>query len=168
MDAFWESPEGQQITADAQAADAELQAWLAGHKEVTVSSHGGLAPEQWGGDVDGHSFYFRERHGEWRIELDLRPTGRFVRTRAGSDSDDAGQYDARELERGDVIASGTADVAGYGITPVQRAEFIVDTLRIHLARQACTLHRDELSSLQARLGRNITWCPTCGTRLSTR
>ncbi len=30
-----------------------------------------FAPEQREGTVDGHSFYFRERHGTWRIELDL-------------------------------------------------------------------------------------------------
>lgn len=34
-------------------------------------------PEEWHGEVDGHSFYFRERHDEWRIVLDLRPSGRF-------------------------------------------------------------------------------------------
>ncbi|AKS31677.1 hypothetical protein AFA91_07070 [Mycolicibacterium goodii] len=28
-------------------------------------------PEQWEGEVDGHSFYFRERGGDWVIELDL-------------------------------------------------------------------------------------------------
>jgi hypothetical protein len=44
-----------------------------------VHSHGGLTPEEWRGEVDGHSFYFRERHDEWRIEVDLRPSGRFIR-----------------------------------------------------------------------------------------
>ncbi|HEX5254705.1 MAG TPA: hypothetical protein VFW69_12645 [Mycobacterium sp.] len=165
--AFWRSPEGQQIKAEEQAAEAELQAWLARQQGVTIGDHGGLVPEQWSGDVDGHSFYFRERHGEWRIELDLRPSGRFVRTLAGTDSDGGNQYHERELEVGDVIASGAIDVEGYGTTPVQRAEFIIDTIRIHLARQACTLHHDDPSSIQAWLGIEIRWCPACGTRLAT-
>lgn len=167
INAFWRSPEGQQIKAEQQAAEAELQAWLAAQQGVTVDDHGGLVPEQWSGDVDGHSFYFRERHGEWRLELDLRPSGRFVRTLAGTDSHGVTQYHERELEVGDVIASGTIDVERYGTTPVQRAEFIIDTIRIHLARQSCTLHHD-LSSDQAWLGIEIRWCPSCGTRLGTR
>jgi hypothetical protein len=44
----------------------------------------------------------------------------------------------------------------------------VDTIRIHLARQACTLHHHDLSSIEALLGSQISWCPACGTRLSTR
>ncbi|KKC06167.1 hypothetical protein [Mycobacterium nebraskense] len=162
--AFWESPAGQQITADEQAAEAALQAWLATQHEVVVSSHGGLAPEQWDGAVDGHSFYFRERHGEWRIELDLRPSGRFARTIAGTHTDGTIHYKDKELDEGDVIAHGTTDDDGYGTTPVERAQFIIDTIRIHLARQACTLHRDDLS-IEALLGTNVTWCPACGTRL---
>ncbi|GAB1815914.1 hypothetical protein MUNTM_49540 [Mycobacterium sp. MUNTM1] len=165
LSAFWRSPEGQQIKAEEQAAEAELQAWLARQEGVTVSSHGGLIPEQWSGDVDGHSFYFRERHGDWRLELDLRPSGRFVRTLAGRDSKGATQYQERELEEGDIIASGTNDVDEYGTTPVQRAQFIIDTIRVHLARQACTRHRDDLPSMQAWLGGELKWCPACGTRL---
>lgn len=167
MVAFWESPEGQQIKADEQAADADLQAWLAGQRDVIVRHHGGWAPEVWTGEVDGHSFYFRERHGDWRLELDLRPSGRFVRTLAGRDSKGATQYNERELEEGDIIAFGTVDVNGYGTTPVQRAELIIDTIRVHLARQACTLHHDDLSPMQAWLGGEIRWCPACGTRLPT-
>lgn len=165
---FWESPEGQRITAAEQAADAELAAWLAHQTGVTVHSHGGLAPEQWRGDVDGHSFYFRERHDEWRIELDLRPNGRFVRAVVGTDDDGNVRYHDRELEQGDVIATGTTDTEGHGTAPVQRAQFIVDTIRVHLARQACTHHRDHLASIEAILGSRAHWCPTCGTRLTVR
>lgn len=43
IEALWQSPEGRRITAAEQAADAELQAWLAGRPEVVVGSHGGLA-----------------------------------------------------------------------------------------------------------------------------
>jgi hypothetical protein len=117
------------------------------------------------GKSKGHSFYFRERHAEWRIELDLRPSGRFVRTVAGTDNDGTTLYVERELDEGDVIAYGTTDIEGYGATPLERAQFIIDTIRIHLARQACAHHDDDLSSIHAILGVQARWCPACGTRL---
>jgi hypothetical protein len=164
--AFWRSPEGQQIRAAERAAEAELQAWLAAQPGVIVHRHGGLAPEQWRGEVDGHTFYFRERHNEWRIDLDMRPSGRFVRAVVGTDPNGEARYEQRELDEGDVIANSTTDVDGYGNTPVERAEFIVDTIRVHLAREACSLHAEDLSSIEALLGRDVRWCPSCGTRLS--
>lgn len=117
-----------------------------------MGSHGGLAPEQWTEDVDGHSFYFLERHSEWRIELDLQPSGRFVRTVAGADEDRNIQYGQRQLELGDVIAEGATASAGCGTKPVERAQFIVDTVRAHLAREVCTRHFDDLSPIEAVLG----------------
>ncbi|WP_396932287.1 hypothetical protein [Mycolicibacterium sp.] len=166
--AFWQSPEDRRITEAEQAAEAKLQAWLADQQGVIVGSHGGLAPEQWTGQVDGHSFYFRERHGEWRIELDLRPSGRFVRTVAGTNNDGSLRYGQRELEDGDVIAEGTTTAVGYGTTPVERAQFIVDTIRVHLDRQACPHYLNDLSAIDALLGADTRWCPACGTRLRTR
>jgi hypothetical protein len=77
-------------------------------------------------------------------------------------------YDQRELDHGDVIAYGTTDIEGYGTTPLERAQFIVDTIRIHLTRQACTHQHDDLASIQAILGTSARWCPTCGTRLCAR
>jgi hypothetical protein len=168
IEAFRRSPQGQRIEAAERAAEAELQAWLAGQQGVVVLGHGGLAPEQWTGDVDGHSFYFRERHDEWRLELDLRPSGRFVRTVAGTDDDGTVTYQRRELDDGDVIASGMIDVEGYGTTPVQRARFIVDTIRTHLIRHACTHHHNERAAIDAVLGAPARWCPACGTRLPAR
>jgi hypothetical protein len=168
IEAFWRSPEGQQITVAEQAADAELQTWLAEQTGVIVHDHGGLAPEQWRGTVDGHSFYFRERHDEWCIELDLRPSGRFVRTVAGTAKDGTVSYQKRALDEGDVIASGTTDSEGYGTTPVGRAQFIVDAIRTHLTRQACTHRGDDLSSIEGILGIEVCWCPVCGTRLPAR
>lgn len=165
--AFWRSAEGQQITAAEHAAEAELEAWLAEQPGVVVHSHGGLAPEQWRGEVDGRKFYFRERHGEWRIELDLRPNGRFARALVGTDGEGDPRYEERELDAGDVIADGTTSVDGYGSAPVERAKFIVDTIRVHLSREACALHVDDLSSIEALLGCAVRWCPSCGTRLST-
>lgn len=164
-DAFWESPEGQQIAKAERAAEAELRAWIAAQDGVVVRSHGGLAPEQWRGEVDGHSFYFRERHGEWRIELDLRPSGRLAQAFVGIDPAGGVRTEARELDEGDVIAQGIIDVDGYGSTPVERARFIVDTIRVHLAQKACTLHSEDLSSIAALLGRDVRWCPVCGARL---
>lgn len=163
--AFWQSPDGQQIKAAEHAGEAELQAWLANQHGVVVHSHDGPCPEQWNGEVDGHSFYFRERHAEWRIEVDVRPSGRSVRTVAGTDNDGATRYEEREVDEGDVIAYGTTDIEGYGATPLERARFITDTIRIHLARQACTLHRNDLSAIRAILGAPVRWCPACGTRL---
>jgi len=122
-----------------------------------VGSHDGLMPEQWSGEVDGHSFYFRERHGDWHIELDLRPSGRFVRTVAGTDNNGTIHYQEREVDEGDIIADGTIAAEGYRTTPVERARFIVDTIRIHLARQACTHHRGVLPAIEAVLGTHVRW-----------
>ncbi|POX75441.1 hypothetical protein C3475_03035 [Mycobacterium kansasii] len=162
---FWQSPEGQRITAAEQAADAELQVWLARQPGVLVHSHGGLAPEQWRGEIDGHSFYFRERHDQWYIELNLRPSGRFVRTVTGAGDDGAIRYHERELQGGDVIATGTTDTENYGTTPLERAQFIVDMIRTHLTRRECIHHLDALTAIQAALGTPPRWCPACGIRL---
>ena len=167
MAAFWQSEEGQRITAAERAAEAELNDWLATQRGVFIRSHGGYAPEQWRGEVDGHTFYFRERHDEWRIELDLRPSGHLGRVIAGIGSDGEPRYEDRELDEGDVTARGTIDVDGYGTTPAQRAAFIADTIRVHLTRQSCTLHTRDLSSLEALLDSTVSWCPSCGTRLPT-
>lgn len=83
------------------------------------------------------------------------------------DSDGGPRYEERELDEGDVIADGTTAVDGYGSSPVERAKFTVDTNRVHLSREACTLHVDDLSSIEALLGCEVRWCPSCGTRLST-
>jgi hypothetical protein len=164
--AFWDSPEGEQIRASQCAAEAELQTWLATQAGVLVHSHCGLAPEQWRGEVDGHTFYFRERHGEWHIEVDLRPSGRFVRALVGTGDDGEPRFEERELEEGEVIARGTTEVDSYGTTPRERAVFIVDTIRVHLGRGACNLHVQDLSSIGTLLGCEVRWCPSCGTRLS--
>jgi hypothetical protein len=79
MDEFRQSPQGQQLQAAQQAAEADLQAWLADQPRVVVGRHGGQVPEQWEGEVDGHSFYFRERGGDWDIELDLQKQQASVR-----------------------------------------------------------------------------------------
>lgn len=164
-DAFWESPEGREITARHRAEEADLAAWLDDEAGVTVSSHGGLAPEQWKGTVDGHSFYFRERHDDWRIELDLAPTGRRVEIWTGADPDDEAARRWREVEEGEVIAEGTTAATGYGATSLERALFIVGEIRTHLRRQTCPVHTAERDDIELLLGRPLDWCPACGTRL---
>lgn len=110
MEEFRRTPEGQQFEAAEQAADADLQAWLANQPGIAMQRHGERVPEQWQGRVDGRSFHFRERGGEWAIELDLQkqPDGSV---------------------RGRLIAEGTIAGEQYGQSPRQRAMFIAATIR---------------------------------------
>jgi hypothetical protein len=133
-----------------------------------VHSHGGWAPEQWRGNVDGHSFYFRERHDAWHIEIDLCPTDQFLKAIDGRNDDGTTRYRQREFQQGDVITTGTVDAEYYGTTVVQRAQFIVTTIRDHLRRRSCTHHRDNHDAITAALGTSVDWCPTCGIRLPVR
>ena len=165
-DAFWASPEGEQITAEREAEEADLSAWVALHPDVVVRSHGGMSPEQWWGEVDGRSFYFRERNDYWRIELDLRPTGQFSKVWVGGDFDDPASFEPRSIDVGEIIAEGTTAAPGYGRTPLDRLHFIVDVIRANLLRQSCTVHVDDRAALESLLGRPVAWCPSCGTRLS--
>jgi len=165
IDAYWASAEGQAVTDEQAAEEAALTAWFAENPEVTVASHGGMAPEQWWGDIDGRSFYFRERHDQWRIEVELRPTGRFYRAWVGGDLEEDDSFEDREIEAGEVVAEGTTSADGYGTTPVERARFITATIRAHLARQGCAVHRDELEDLEVLCGRPMNWCPACGLKL---
>lgn len=165
IDAYWASAEGQAVTDEQAAEEAALMAWLAENPEVTVASHGGMAPEQWWGDLDGRSFYFRERHNQWRIEVHLRPTGRFYRAWVGGDLEEDNSFEDRSIDAGDVIVEGTTSAHGYGTTPVERAQFITATIRAHLARQGCAVHRDELDDLEVLCGRPMNWCPACGLKL---
>ncbi len=165
MDAYWGGPEGRAQRAAHAAEEDELIAWLAGNPDVVVTSYGGVAPEQWRGSVGGHSFYFRERHGQWRIELDLRPSGHFSRVWVGGALDDEGSFESREHEEGDIIAEGVIDDPGYGERPAERVEFVADIIRTHLNRQGCTVHTEERDDLELLFGRPLDWCPACGLRL---
>lgn len=166
MDAYWSSPEGQRATEARQADERGLMTWLENNPSVVVNSHGGMAPEQWAGLIDGHSFYFRERHDDWRIELDLRPSGRFYRAWVAGDLDDDASYEEREVEEGDIIAEGTISAKGYGESPVERVTFICDTVRTHLARQSCSVPAANRDQLEKSLGIPLRWCPACGERLT--
>ena len=116
--------------------------------------------------MDGHTFYFRERHDHWGMEVDLRPTGRFHRVWTAGSPDDDSSYELRQAEEGDVIAQGVTDAPGYGDTPVERAQMIVTTIRDHRRRQMCQVHiSNERVDLELLMGRPLRWCPGCGTRL---
>lgn len=165
IDEYWQSPEAFQIRAADEAAEQDLQTWLAHHPGVVVHSRGGWAPEQWRGEVDEHSFYFRERGGDWDLEIDLRPTGETMRVVDGQHDDGTTRYRQLELERGDIIASGTIYTDGYGTDPAERAYFIVTIIRDHLRRKVCAHHPDKLAEISDILGSRVGWCPTCGIRL---
>lgn len=163
--AFWASPEGRDIETARQVEEDALAGWLAAQPGVVVTSHGGWAPEQWRGSVDGHTFFFRERHDHWRIELDLAPSGRFAEVWRGGDPDDGAAHEFTELDEGEVIAEGTTSADGYGETPLERARFLVDTIRTHLRRRGCTAHTAGRAELEQLLGRPPAWCPACGQRM---
>ncbi|MGH9057145.1 MAG: hypothetical protein ACRDYY_14980 [Acidimicrobiales bacterium] len=162
---YWSSPEGLEERARRQAEEDDLVAWLAGEPDVVVTSYGGMCPEQWSGSVEGRKFYFRERHDHWRIEFDLRPSGRFSKVWKGGDLDDEDSFEPREIEEGDVIAEGMVGMPGYGRTPRERAEFIVRAIRDLLRRTSCAIHASGRADLERRLGVAVSWCPACGERL---
>ena len=109
------------------------------------------APEQWEGSVDGHSFYFRERHDEWRIELDLQPSGRFATRVVGVDEHEQAITEQVEMTEGEIIAEGLA--GALGSAPAEHLDFIVSTIRDYLWQRSCT-H-----------GGALLYCPRCGTRM---
>jgi len=168
MDAFWASPEGQAATEARRRENEELREWLVGDPGVVITEYGGWAPEQWRGTVDGRSFYFRERRDQWRIELDMRPTGRLLRLFTGGDLDDQTAFEQEASLEGDVIAEGTTAAEGYGRTPRQRVEFLTDTIRTCVAQRDCQVHVQELEELELLFGRPVGWCPSCGLRLGFR
>jgi hypothetical protein len=164
-DAYWSSTEGLAEQARRQVEEEDLLAWLAGQPDVVVTSHGGMCPEQWWGSVQGRKFYFRERHDHWRIEFDLRPSGRLSKVWKGGDLDDEDSFEPREIEVGDVVAEGVVGVPGYGQTPRERAHFIVRAIRDHLGRTTCAIHTGGRAGLERRFGVAVSWCPGCGERL---
>ena len=163
---FWSSPAGRRILAVEEPEEAALAEWVAAQEDVVLYEHGGACPEQWSGEVDGRSFYFRERHGEWRVELDLHPSGRFVSLLSGVDADGKLLLVPREIDEGEVIATGTVEVDGYGETLVERARFIVGLIRTHVARTKCRLHTRGFADVEESLGVPVRWCPACGVLLN--
>lgn len=148
MTAWWDSPAAKELRAHHEAEEAAIAAWVRSQVGVDARRTTTDAPEQWEGIVDGHTFYFRERHGEWRIELDLAPSGRFVNRWLGVDDDGEAITEPVELDEGEVIARGVD--ADLGDAPVDHAEFIVRTIRNELRRRHCD-HAVAAS-----------FCPACG------
>jgi hypothetical protein len=154
----WEASEaGRAESARVAAETAELEDWIASDPGVEIDRWGGLCPEIWEGRVDGHSFFFRGRHGSWRIELDLRPTGRFYERIVWPDDPEEGldldRTEQVEVEEGDVIAQGID--ADLGVSPLHHGRFIVNTIRVHLRRVGC-----------AHPGAR-QFCPECGVAVAS-
>ena len=126
-----------------------IAGWVAGQPGIEAVRSTCAAPEQWEGSVDGHSFYFRERHGEWRIELDLAPNGHFANRVVESDDTGGLVTEPVEMEEGSVIAEGID--TQLGASPIDHLTFIVRTIRAHLFAQQCA-HPGALF-----------FCPACGT-----
>lgn len=149
---YLSSPEAE---AFREAEGRELEAvadWIAAHPGVEAQRTVTACPEVWEGTIDGHSFYFRERHGEWRIEVDLEPDGRFANRYLGVDDNGEMLTEPVELTSGDTIAEGSEGNLGVGA--VEHLSFIVDTVRAHLAQTVCTHPNAE------------RYCPACGLRIS--
>jgi hypothetical protein len=148
--AWWESPEGAELSAAHKRGEAAIGAWLAGQPGMDARRTSSYAPEQREGTVDGRTFYFRERGGSWRIELDMAPSGRYAQRllRVGED----GEFvtEPVPIMEGEVIARGTD--SDLGAAPVDHIAFIVRTIRDHLRGVGCEHHG-------ARL-----FCPDCGQR----
>lgn len=136
----WErSEEGRAELARRAAESAELEAWIADDPGVEITSWGGCFPEQWTGTIDGHSFYFREKRGNWSIEIDLLPTGRTYRRLVLDEGRDTDAEDLRDVEEpileGTVIAEGRD--TDLGVTPLHHGRFIAHAVRAHLRRDGC-------------------------------
>ncbi len=151
MEAFWDSPESGEMARRHEEEERELATWLAWQPGVEAQRRVSYAPEVWEGTVDGHSFYFRERHGEWRIELDLKPTGRFVERVVSVGDDGEIATEPEQVMEGQAIAEGVD--GQLGASPVDHLAFIVTRIREHLRGEVC--RHDG-----ARL-----YCPDCGRRV---
>lgn len=148
---FLHTPAAQELRDQHEREEAAVATWVTGDPGVEARRTSWYAPEQWEGAVDGHSFYFRERHGMWRIELDLEPSGRFAE-RLTDVSDDGELFtEPVELQEGEVISEGVESQLGDG--PVEHLDFVVRTIRDHLGACRC----DHVGAL--------FFCPRCGRRM---
>lgn len=152
LKAFWDSEPFPELRSAHRREESEIAAWLAGQPDVEATRTTSMAPEQWEGTVDGHSFYFRERHGFWRVELDLTESGRFARRLVRVDDDGSMVTEPVPIMEGDVIAEGIDSQLGQ--TPVDHIAFVVRTIRDHLWGAQC----DHAGAL--------FYCPKCGQRMS--
>jgi len=89
--------------------------WLDSEPQVEAKWLSSAAPEQIEGTVDGRTFYFRERHGLWRIELDLDLNSTY--------------------SPGTVIAKGIKSDLGEG--KLSHLQFVVRVIRSYLGQSGC-------------------------------
>ncbi|MGI8425053.1 MAG: hypothetical protein ACR2FO_00265 [Actinomycetota bacterium] len=153
LDAYWDSPEGRAISEQNKNEERAIKEWIAAQPGLEAERTTFACPEQWKGTVDGHSFYFRERHGTWRIEVDLEPTGDFANRVV--DVDDSGEFATEPvpITAGEVIAEGVEGELGK--TAIDHIDFIVRKIRDYVWGLSC----DHLGAL--------FFCPKCGERMST-
>ena len=149
---FRDSELGTELRAAHQREEEEITAWLAGQPDVEARRTTSMAPEQWEGDVDGHSFYFRERGGCWRIELDMAESGHFAQRLVRVAEDGAFVTEPVPIMEGEVIAEGLD--TELGASPTEHIAFIVQTIRDHLWGAQC----DHAGALFC--------CPKCGHRMT--
>ena len=142
-----EDPVFDEFRAEHDAEEAAITEWLGTQVDVSARRVSSFAPEQWEGVIDGHSFYFRERGGQWRLEIDLEPTGEFAH-RLIDVRDGEAVTEPVPIERGAVIADGLDSTLGS--TPVEHLAHIVRTVRRHLGQEQC-----------AHPGA-VFYCPLCG------
>jgi hypothetical protein len=150
-EAFWKSPGASKLSARHEAEERDIASWLAWQPGVEARRLTSYAPEQWEGTVDGHSFFFRERHGEWRLDLDPRPTGETLERLVDVADDGELLTEHVPAMQGKVVAEGLESQLGE--SPVDHLAFIVVRVREYLRGEAC---RHE----GARL-----YCPECGRRV---
>jgi hypothetical protein len=148
--AWWDSPEAAELSAAHRREEDTIAAWLVGKTGVDARRTSSYAPEQWEGTVDGRTFYFRERDGLWRIELDMVPSGRYAQRLAQVGEDGTFVTEPVPIMEGEVIAQGAE--SDLGAAPVDHIAFVVRTIRDHLRGVGCEHHG-------ARL-----FCPDCGQR----
>jgi hypothetical protein len=143
-----DSPEAAELSTAHQDEEDVIGAWLAMQPGVDARRTSSYAPEQWEGTVDSHTFYFRERGGSWRIELDLLPSGSYAQRLIRVDDEGKFVTEPVPIMEGEVIARGTA--SDLGAAPVDHIAFVVRTVRDHLRGIGCE-HQG------AR-----RFCPDCG------
>jgi hypothetical protein len=149
---LWDGEAAAELRKEDVREESAIVNWLAGQYGVVAERVSSFAPEQWEGAVDGRTFYFRERGGHWRIELDLRENGYFAQRLVDIAEDGGFITEPVALRSGDVIAEGLESELGE--TPVDHIAFIVQAIRDHLWRAQC----DHAGAL--------FFCPKCGYRIT--
>ncbi|HJS83714.1 MAG TPA: hypothetical protein VJ742_12860 [Nitrososphaera sp.] len=160
MDEFHQTPEMQAFHAKEDQEKAEVEGWIAeqpGLSDVTRLSW--ACPEQWQGICLDRAFYFRERHGMWRIEIS-EPLGgeepaHHVDTEYVKGFTD--YYDTAQMTE---IASGVAE--DLGETPLDHMRFIVDKIEEYLQKIDCPVSH---TALAARSDMVYWYCPHCGVKI---